>query len=376
MKILITGGHLTPALALIDWIQEKKTQDEIIFVGRVYSQESLKQLAIEQKEVESRGVLFEPINAVKLGQESLIKFLLKPFKFLVSLIQAYQLLVKHQPDVIMSFGSYVAVPVVLMAKLLGVPIVAHEGTRVVGLANKIIFKHANQLALAFPNPLNFSEKLQRNPSTVVGIPLRASIKEKKDLKQPSWMKEVSTQSKILLVMGGNQGSKVINQTIKENLSWLTKKFVVVHQCGRSNKKNNYKQELIASAKKQKIKPSRYFVKSWIGAQDLSWLYQHATLAISRSGANSVQELTYHQVPAIFIPLPFAHFNEQLLNAQSLSSKKAAYLLKQDELNQDNLKTAIDEILSNQQQYKENLKTVASALVTNASEKLYQILQKV
>ncbi len=376
MKILIPGGHLTPALGLIDWIQKHHPQDEIIFVGRIYSQESLRQKAIEAFEVKKRDILFIPLQAAKLDSGFNLSWFLKPVQFIKSLIKAIKIVRQHKPDVIITFGGYVAVPLALVGKLLKVPIVAHEGTRVVGLANKLIFFLADKAAYAFADADNYDFKKlsQKKEVKQTGIPLRSAIKHEQNPAKPSWLQDYSSNQRLLLVMGGNQGSKVINDLIQDNLQQLTADFVVVHQCGRPNKLYNYQQDLSTAAEQLQISQSRYYVKPWIEEQDLVWLYQKASLAISRAGANTIQELVYQVVPAILIPLPRAHFNEQYKNAHYLTSRKAALLLPQEELAQAKLNSAIQDILKNRRHYVSNLVALKTTMPANPAQAIYQLAQ--
>lgn len=373
MKILIPGGHLTPALALIDWIRLNHQQDELIFVGRIYSQESLKQPAIEAYEVEKRQIKFIPFQAVRFYQTNLLSWLSWPCRFLTSLIQAGKILAREKPDVVMSFGSYVAVPIVIMARIKHVPVLAHEGTRVIGLANKIIFKFAHSVALAFDQPQNFELKNINKKITVTGNPLRLALKTTEKTTKPVWFKSEVNKNQILLILGGNQGSEALNELVKNNLTWLTQEFIVVHQCGRANKLHNYAQELPIFAQKNKIDTSRYYVLPWIDETDLVWLYQHAQLAVSRAGANSIQELIFHQLPAILIPLPHANFNEQYVNAQHLVSEQAGYLLAQENLSVNSFKQAIAQMVNNRSLYQKNLQTVKNKLPLDPAQQLYNLL---
>ncbi len=88
MKILIPGGHLTPALGLIDWIQAEGLDDDIVFVGRIFSQSKYKQKAVEAYEVTKRGVKFIPLRAEKVGKENIFSVIIKSIRFIKSIFQA------------------------------------------------------------------------------------------------------------------------------------------------------------------------------------------------------------------------------------------------------------------------------------------------
>jgi UDP-N-acetylglucosamine--N-acetylmuramyl-(pentapeptide) pyrophosphoryl-undecaprenol N-acetylglucosamine transferase len=373
MKILIPGGHLTPALGLIDWLNTHHTQDEVVFVGRIYSQPQLQQKAVEAEEVKKRGVQFIPFKAVKLGKENPLSLLYKSAAFILSFFRALKIIQKLKPDVMMSFGGYLAVPLALACRFKQIPVMTHEGTRVVGLANKILFKLSNRVAYTYPNLINYDLSQLNKPAVQTGTPLRELILQKKG-KKPDWLKEFSNDQPLLLILGGNQGALSLNEFVKNNLKLLTRKFIVVHQCGRANQIADYPAELQQTAQKLGVS-KKYYALAWIEESDLVWLYQHADLALSRAGANTLEELIYYQLPAILVPLPHSHFNEQQHNAGYLATQQAAYLLEQTRLNWNNFHQAASQILTNRQSYAANLAQLRERQITNAAQKIYQQLQQ-
>ncbi len=187
MKILIPGGHLTPALALIDYLQLKKSSDEIIFAGRIYSQKKLKQKALEKIELEKRGITFVPFQAVKLGTQSIFyKLFIFPLAFVLSLYRALKLVNRYQPTVLLSFGAYLALPLAIICYLKKIPIVTHEQARVLGRANRLIAKLADKVCLSYVQTAQELKKTISNEQVVVtGNPLRPQLFAGKQQK-PSW----------------------------------------------------------------------------------------------------------------------------------------------------------------------------------------------
>ncbi len=372
MKIAITGGHLTPALALIDYVQTHQPQDELVFIGRLYSQQKLKQKAVEKKEVERKGVRFIPLKAVKWGHENLLtKFFIKPWQFLTSIARAVKVLKNTKPDVLISFGGYLAVPAAIAAKLLGIKVVTHEGTRALSWSNQTILKLAAALAVSYPE---VKEQTNHKKVVVTGTPIRAELKSRVET-APTWIQTDQLDKPLLLIMGGNQGSKVINQTAASSLPQLLSEWSVVHICGRSNTRDNYQKQLAAAAAKlPKEFQARYWVRPWVGAKDLAWLYQHAFGAVSRAGANTTEELARAKIPAVFIPLPHAHLQEQLKNAQWLVSNEAALLLPESKLSPKTLKKSLDELKNTHSRFKKNLGKLK--LESQGAKNLYQLAASV
>ncbi len=368
MKILISGGHLTPALALIDFIKQNHQHDELVFVGRLYSQSDLKQLAQEENELKKRQVKFIHLNATRtVTKKSLKHKLLFPFLLTKSISSALSIFNQEQPDIFMSFGGYLAIPLAIAAKLTHTKILTHEQTRAVGIANRFIAKFADQTAISYPSSATYFPHLK---TTLTGNPIRSALLDA-NTPQPNWI-STKISKPILLVMGGSQGSKIINQVIKLTLQKLTTQWIVIHLCGNANTESNYRQQLQRAKKALPVDQQQsYFVKEWANDHDMSWIYHHATAAISRAGANSVMELTIKNIPTIFIPLPNSHHDEQLKNAQALSDQHAAIILAQDQLTPDALINQLNYLQTNRSQILKNIKSISQT--TQAVNKIYQLL---
>lgn len=367
MKILISGAHLTPALAMIDFIQAKyPKQHQLVFVGRLYSQEKLGQKAIEKQEVTKRGIKFIPFQAVKFVNHSLWLKLQTLWQFPRTVRQAMTILQQEQIDVFLSFGSYLAVPFALAAKRLGIPVVTHEQTVVMGKANQLIAKVADRVAISHQATRAY---LRRTDAVLTGNPVRARIFAK-DLQPPTWLTKFDKP--IVLVMGGNQGSFVINDVIQALLPQILTNYTLVHQCGRPNQLRDSAAQL---ADQRAALPTalqqRYFIQEWLAEEDLFWLYQHAVFAISRAGANAVMELMLAPLPAILVPLPGTYQNEQLANAQSMQRLGGALIIDQAHLSKQNLWDSMLHLSKAERQMRTAL--AKHRQPTQATAKLYELL---
>lgn len=353
MTLLLTGGHLTPALACIDYLQKSSPDSTILFVGRMQTQNGTRQRSREQEEVEKRKVPFIPFSTGKLVHGSLAAKLLQIFPFSRSLTKAFGIIGRYRPDAVVSFGSYVAVPIALAAWIWRVPVITHEQTRTAGIANSLIGKVAHTVALAHP------ESAQYFPTTktvVTGNLIRQTLFTNTTV-QPSWFTE-NLSKPLLYITGGNQGSEVLNTTVSQCLTQLVRDWTVIHQCGAPTAQRNYKKDL--QAYKRALNPQlrkRYFIREWIQEHELAWIYQHATASISRAGANTVDEIVLHAIPTIFIPLPFSHRDEQLLNAKAISKSGGALLLPQQHLSPDLLVKKLEEISKNHASMQQKLTTM-------------------
>lgn len=358
IKVAITGGHLTPALATIEELKKLK-EVQIIFIGRENTMEGEKVPSAESVLVKQLKIPFYPINAGRLQRRFTRYTIPALLKTPLGLIQSFRILKKERPDVILSFGGYVALPVVYSGWFLKIPAITHEQSLEEGLANKLIAKVSKKIAVTW------EESKKHFPShkvVVTGLPMRnelLSLKKKKTLKP------------VIYITGGNQGSHLINQTIKEVLTDLLEHFSIVHQTGETS---TYK-DLESLSEFAKTLPkklqNRYRVAKWFNTNELKEIYAQAALVISRSGANTVFEISSVGVPSILIPISWAQNEEQFKNALVLQNIGASIILPEEELTPKRLLLAINTIMENLGNYKKNAKKARKIINKDAASQLVQ-----
>jgi len=354
MKILITGGHPTPALVLIDEIKRRRKNVKIVFVGRKHPIIGEKSLSFEYQEVKKRGIKFIDIKTGKLPrfftQEILINFGLLFFGFFSALV----IVLKEKPDVIVSFGSFLAFPIAFWGFIFRIPIFLHEQTIAPGLTNRIIGLWAKKILLAFPD----SHKYFNNKKTlIVGNPIRFKVKTKKKFKN---------KRLVIYVTGGSLGSHAINVHLEKILPYLLKKYTIIHQIGNISEFNDYHRL------KNKFKSPFYFPFTHLSQEELLFVYQKADLVISRAGANTFFELVAFEKPTIFIPLPYSASKEQLLHAKLFQDAGAGEIFEQDE-ESERLLELIDKMINNLKTYQENFKNLRYLFQEDASKKMVETI---
>lgn len=369
MTLYITGGHLTPALAVIDEIIKRNDPVTIRFIGREFSQTKTAQSSHERREIERRALPFIPVTASKFHRTHIGQNFFELMKFPISLVQVIQEFRKQKPDVVLSFGGYLAFPVCLLGKLFGARVITHEQTKVAGLANQIIGFFADTIALAH------SESAQYFPAgktIVTGNPIREVLfREYKT--PPNWFTDGYKSKPLLYITGGSQGSHIINQTITALLPKLVTQYYVVHQCGVSVDSSTLK-DLLHEREKLPIEfQDNYQVREWIEEREVSFLFRNARFVICRAGANTVMELTLTGTPAIFIPLAFAYNDEQQKNASSLVSAGGAILLMQKDLFPETLADAIAEMEMHYDSYKLAMRHESEGLIKNGANQLRKLI---
>lgn len=370
MNIYITGGHLTPALAVIDELQKNYAkQAKIFFIGRELAQTFPPQPSREQAEMEQRHLPFFAISAAKFHRQQFWLNLGELTKLPLSLLQVWRLFMRHKPSVILSFGGYVALPVCVVGKIWGARVITHEQTKVAGLANQVISTLADKIAVADPDSLAYfpSEK-----TIVTGNPIRDSLlREYKT--PPEWFPKEIKNKPFIYVTGGSQGSQIINHTIATLLPKLVRDFVIVHQCGAAQHQAYWHELMRQREQLPEELQSRYVVREWIEAREVSFLIRNAKFLISRSGANTVQEITLAGTPAIFIPLAFAYNNEQQKNCEPLVKAGASLMLAQKDLVPDTLYAAIMEMQRKYPSLKKQAELMSQQIIKNGAKRVISLL---
>ena len=364
--ILISGGHLTPALATIEYFQKNHPEVRLLFVGRRFSQEKERQLAREEEVMQELNIPFFNISAPKFHRTNWWRNIEEVSKILPAFSTAFHLLQTENVDLFLSFGGYIAVPFAMAAKMLRKKVVTHEQTQTTGLANEVIAFFADKVAVSFPE----TEKFFPPEKTILtGNPLRSSIL-RTYTRPPSWVPD--SKKPILYITGGSQGSQVINNAVKHILPELTERFLVIHQCGQSEH-NRYLIELQEAAENlpQTLQDS-YVPREWIEEKEVSWLFQHAAIAVARSGANTALEISLHALPTIFIPLPFSHNDEQTKNAESLAEKGAALILEQKDLTPDKLRELISDLSAQRAHIRRRAEKIRSEIQTDGAKQLGEL----
>jgi len=329
-KILITGTHLTPAIELIRQLHADKDIDwDIYYIGRRHNSSVSKIASIESEIIPRNQTKFFGISCGKLDRRWLPNTLHGLPQIIKGFFEAYQILKKTKPKIVVSFGGYVSVPTIIAASFQKIPSITHEQTQTLSLSTKINSLFCQKVALSFPHK-NLPDKY-----IFTGNLLRQNIFEKSS---PFFEKEKLNLKKypLLYITAGNQGSHHLNIIIEKLLPVLAPKYTIIHQCGLQDFDN---------LKKYSSKYPHYFVKNYIDSLDIGWIFHHSQIIISRSGANTTQEIAALNKNSIQIPLPLSQQDEQLKNALWLSKKypKNTIIINDAQLSTNLLHDSIDKL---------------------------------
>ena len=341
-KIILTGGgtagHVYPALALVPDLKDY----EISYIG---TNSIEKEILKKHKDIK-----FYEISAVKLQRKFALKNFLIPFRLLSSIKQAKKILQKIQPDIIFSKGGYVSLPVVFAGKKLNIPIVSHESDLSMGLANRIILKKCDIMCTAFEETATISEKC-----IYTGQPIRKDLL----IGNAEQIKKYFQSSKpILLIIGGSQGAKFINDIIWSNVDILTKDFNIIHCTGKGN--------INKSIKNPAYKQIEY-------ADNLGDIYKATSIAISRAGCGVISELKTLGIPALLIPLSKkCSRGDQIENAKLFEKLGFCEMLEEEDYTKTKFLNKLKKIHSNREKYKNNIKKHKNTL---SNQKIIEIINK-
>lgn len=356
MRVIVsaggTGGHIFPALAIINKIKEKEPKSEILYIGTTDRMESklIPELGIKYIGVEMKG-----LNR---------KNLLKNFEVILSLNKAIKkcksIIKEFNPDIVLGIGGYITYPVITASTSLGYKTFIHEQNSIPGLSNKLLKNKATFIGVSLEDSLKYFGK---NTNVIfTGNPRSEEATNAK--KVPKSKYGLSNNKKCVLIVMGSLGSNTINQKMMDILPKFNgKDYEVLFVTGK-----NYYEEY------SKIKlPSNVKIVEFLN--DMLGVMKNIDLIVSRAGASTISEITALSLPSILIPSPYVTHNHQVKNALVLKECGAAVLLEEDKLNSNNLINNIDSILTNKEIYNKMKKASGLLSINNSATKIYDILRK-
>ncbi|CDM68714.1 UDP-N-acetylglucosamine-N-acetylmuramyl-(pentapeptide) pyrophosphoryl-undecaprenol N-acetylglucosamine transferase [Clostridium bornimense] len=349
-KILMTGGgtggHVIPNLALIPRLQQEDF--DIFYIGSING--------IERKLIEETGIKYHPISSGKLRRYFDIKNFTDPFKVVKGLSQAFFIIKKEKPDVVFSKGGFVAVPVVIAASMLKIPVVAHESDITPGLANKLSQPYVSKLCVTFPESIKY---VKDNKGVVTGTPIREELFKGNAEKALKFL-NFTGKKPVILIMGGSLGSKVINESIRNNLDLLTSRYDIVHLCGKGNLDDSLNG-------KQGYRQFEYI------NEELKDIMALSSMIITRGGSNSLFEILALKKPNIIIPLSrAASRGDQILNAASFEKSGYSIVIQEEELNSNILLNKINLLEEKKATYINNMR---ESKLQGAIDKIVNIIKE-
>lgn len=308
LKILLSGGGsggpVTPLLAVARELYSRNQQTNFIFVGTHFGPEKI----LVAEAAKTLPIKFVPILSGKLRRYFSLKNFSDLFNIGGAFFQSLLILKNEKPNLVMSAGAFVSVPLVVAAKLLKIPILIHQQDVRPGLANRLMAPYANKISVTFEDSLKvYGEKsvLTGNPYSIPNLPSRAEVFAEYNL---------DPNRSLILVYGGGTGATALNEVLKNNLTELLKLTQIIHLSGQG--------KMIDS------KQLGYCPFEFLEYAKLMAVMSASDLVISRAGLGSITDLSALHKPGILVPMPRTHQEDNALVCQN---KKAAIFLKQGDL---------------------------------------------
>ncbi len=305
-----TGGHIYPGIAIAQEIRRKDPGASVLFLG---SEEGLERELLSREEYQVK-LIWSRALLRKFSYQAVTA----PFVSAVGFFQSLWILLWFSPRVLISTGGYASLPVVMAAKILRIPVVLHEQNVLPGAVNRISRRLARKVFLSFPESLKYLK------GEVVGNPVRREIIEAERQKARRRL-GLSPEKKVVLVMGGSQGSKKINETLVSSLGRVPAEIMILHIIG--NRDFGWVNRYLEGKRIGNYRALPYL-------HDMADALAAADLAVSRAGATAIAEFLARGLPMVLIPFPYAAEDHQRLNARAVAEKGAAVVVEDRDLTPD------------------------------------------
>lgn len=323
-----TGGHIYPALAVINELKRQDPNAEVLYVGS--------HRGIESTIVPELGIPFEAMTIQGFKRSLSLENFKTVYLFLKSVRRAKKLVREFKPDVVLGTGGYVSGAVLYAAAKQHIPTVIHEQNSVVGVTNKFLSRYVDKIAI------NFEAARQQFPAAKVVLTGNPRAQEVANVVSHFSLKSFNLKDEVptLLVVGGSQGALKLNRVMVEALPALAKKaYQIVFVTGPKRYDDVMTQV-------SQFDAANISIQSYIS--NMPEVLPKMAGVLGRSGATTLAELTALGVPAILIPSPYVTADHQTKNAQSLVDAGAALMVKESELTSESLIAAIDELMGDEQ----------------------------
>ena len=313
-----TGGHVLPALAVVDNLRQRDELADVLWIGS--------RGGVEAAAAEEAGISFVSVPTGKLRRYLSFRTLTDATRVPLGAIAARRALCQFDPDVVLSTGGFVSVPTVVAARGIA-PVLTHEQTAIIGLANRINARFAAILAISHEQTASEARQLHRN-MVVTGNPIRIGLANGSRERGMSRL-GFDAALPVVYVTGGARGASPINHRVANVVPRILDHAQILHQTGPESANTDAKELMgLRNALPENLR-QRYQIVEFVG-EELPDVYAVADLVVGRAGAGTIAELAYVGKPAILIPLPGAGGDEQTRNANVLGGAGAAVVIRQSE----------------------------------------------
>lgn len=354
MRIIVsaggTGGHIFPALAIINKLKERNKDIEILYIGTTDRMEKdlIPSLGIPYKGIEMKGLnrkkIFKNFAVIKSFRNAIkeIKVIMKEFK----------------PDVVLGIGGYITAPVIIAAHKLGIKTFIHEQNSIPGLSNKLLKRKATKIGVSLEESLKY---FKHSNVEFTGNPRSEEAYNAKPLNKKKY--GLSDNKKLVLFVMGSLGSYTVTTIMTETIpKFANKDYEVLFITGKRFFENY---ENVKIPKNVKMVPL---------IDDMLNVLKKTDLIVTRAGASTIAEITAIGVPAIMIPSPHVTHNHQEKNANVLGANGSALVIKEKDLTSEKLLESIDSLIKDEKKLKEMSEASKQLGVKDSATKIACIIE--
>jgi UDP-N-acetylglucosamine--N-acetylmuramyl-(pentapeptide) pyrophosphoryl-undecaprenol N-acetylglucosamine transferase len=356
MKAIIvaggTGGHIYPAIAIINKIKEKEKDSEFLYIGTTDR--------MEKDIIPTLGIKFVGIEMSGLNRKNIFSNISVLNKFRLAINQASKIIREFKPDVVIGAGGYITAPVLYAAHKQKIPVLIHEQNSIPGVSNKFIGNFADKICVSLPNSLKLFPKEKTvytgNPRSEEIISVKKKNKDTLGFDQ---------NKKLVIIVMGSLGSTTMTLKIKELIPEFNNKNYQVLVITGKKYYDDYKDISVSS--NVKIMPFM---------DDLINLMKDSDLIVSRAGASTIAEITAIGLPAILVPSPYVTNNHQYKNAKELEDAGACRIVTEEEFSKEKIINEIDKLFDNKEEY--DLMAINSKKlgIDDSSSRIYDEIRKI
>lgn len=351
MRVIIsaggTGGHIYPAISIINKIKEYDNKSEFLYIGTTdrMEHEIIPSLNIPYFGIEIKGLSKNIIKSLKS-----IKLITKSLSVVKKKIKEFN------PDIVIGVGGYVTFPVIYEAKKLGYKTIIHEQNSIPGKSNRILTKYVDKILVSLPGSIKYFPK---DKTIFTGNPRSSEVVKAKKISKKEL--NLHDDKKLVLIVMGSLGSMTINKELLEIVpKFADKKYEVILVTGK-NYYNNFKEFKIKNVK----------IVSFL--DNMLNVLKSCDLIVTRAGASTIAEITAIGLPSILVPSPYVANNHQFYNAKELVDAKASVMLEEKDFNNSNLLGKIDLVLNDKKLYHEMHENSLKLGKVNSSDEILKVI---
>ena len=355
MKVIVaaggTGGHIYPALAIVDRLMEKNKNCEVLYIGTTDR--------MEKDIVPSRGIPFVGIEIQGLNRKN-------PFangkvlkKFFQAISKSKEIIKEFRPDIVIGVGGYITAPVLYAAHQLHVKTMIHEQNSIPGLSNKFLSRFVDKICISLPGSAKYFPK---DKTVYTGNPRSEEILKIEKVSKTKF--GFAASKKLVLIVMGSLGSTTMTQKLKDAIkNFDHQDYEVLVITGKAYYDSYCELKL---PKNVSLLPF---------TEELIQIMKDTDLIVSRAGASTISEITGIGLPSILVPSPYVTHNHQYLNAKELEEAGACRILEEKDFNGDTLCNEIREIFTNHELYQNMKKASKSLGRVDSLTRIYQEIKK-